>query len=634
MIPFGASLDDLDFDALVEIGRGGLPLMAPGWTDYNYHDPGITLIDLLAWIADTQVYSLARNRLDERLAMAALLGVKRRGARAAQGVLYLDEAPQADFIVKAGTRLVALGGSAPQVEVAHEIDVVPLELEAVIGEQPGGKTDHSAANRQARASYAPFGEPPSPNAALVLKLAGALPARRLSLSLGIEIPDGGPDPSETVLGADLALFYRGEGGRETRLKCALDSSAALQRSGAIVAVLPAGVAPAGAARHRIVLRLEARQAVMPRLLRIAPNALPVVQQARFRDDALEGSGRPGQCIAIDPRSKFAPGEAGDRTWRLRDGEPDLVVQVAEGAALVEWPRGKPEEAGPGDKVYALAEKADGSEIAIRFGNGVNGAKLAAGRSVAVELVLSCGAGGNVMSRLDWRLAGRPEDWHNRQPIRGGRDAPGAADLLAEARQKLRAERSFAASRDIAAAARALPGAFGVDRGRIAVEEGWEPGRQRPAVAATRTLIVGRREGTETDAWRRDVARELAPRVPLGERLVVASPRYRRFRLRARLVARVGLRPDDVAKAVRAELSSRLGRDGSKAAAWPLGRSVTATAIGGWIRRVAGVAQVGPIELLDEDGAPLGVDNVAVGRGELPLLIAVPEDLTAEPGSAP
>ena len=38
---------DRRFDDLVETGRSRLPSLAPRWTDYNAHDPGITLMELL-----------------------------------------------------------------------------------------------------------------------------------------------------------------------------------------------------------------------------------------------------------------------------------------------------------------------------------------------------------------------------------------------------------------------------------------------------------------------------------------------------------------------------------------------------------------------------------------------------------
>ena len=53
-------LFDRRFQDLVEIGRARLPSLAPDWTDHNAHDPGITLMELLAWVAEAQLYSLAR----------------------------------------------------------------------------------------------------------------------------------------------------------------------------------------------------------------------------------------------------------------------------------------------------------------------------------------------------------------------------------------------------------------------------------------------------------------------------------------------------------------------------------------------------------------------------------------------
>ncbi|MGH8237126.1 MAG: putative baseplate assembly protein, partial [Steroidobacteraceae bacterium] len=67
---------DRRFDDLLEAGRSRLPSLAPRWTDYNAHDPGITLMELLAWVSEAQLYSLARMRRDERAAYAALLGLR------------------------------------------------------------------------------------------------------------------------------------------------------------------------------------------------------------------------------------------------------------------------------------------------------------------------------------------------------------------------------------------------------------------------------------------------------------------------------------------------------------------------------------------------------------------------------
>ncbi|MBZ0303571.1 MAG: hypothetical protein K8J31_27780 [Anaerolineae bacterium] len=50
------SLDDRTFDDLVEEARALIPLYAPEWTNHNPSDPGITLIELFAWLAEMLIY--------------------------------------------------------------------------------------------------------------------------------------------------------------------------------------------------------------------------------------------------------------------------------------------------------------------------------------------------------------------------------------------------------------------------------------------------------------------------------------------------------------------------------------------------------------------------------------------------
>jgi len=51
-------LDDVTFAELINEAKKLIPQYAPEWTDYNLHDPGITIIELLAWIAETQIFQL------------------------------------------------------------------------------------------------------------------------------------------------------------------------------------------------------------------------------------------------------------------------------------------------------------------------------------------------------------------------------------------------------------------------------------------------------------------------------------------------------------------------------------------------------------------------------------------------
>jgi predicted phage baseplate assembly protein len=70
------SLDDIQFQDLVEEARRKIPELTPSWTNYNLSDPGITLIDLLAWLVDIQIYRVNRIPRTSYLKFLKLVGIR------------------------------------------------------------------------------------------------------------------------------------------------------------------------------------------------------------------------------------------------------------------------------------------------------------------------------------------------------------------------------------------------------------------------------------------------------------------------------------------------------------------------------------------------------------------------------
>jgi baseplate J-like protein len=54
------NLDDLDYDDLVAQAMASIPTLYPGWTNQNASDPGITLVELFAWLVDMVIYRTNR----------------------------------------------------------------------------------------------------------------------------------------------------------------------------------------------------------------------------------------------------------------------------------------------------------------------------------------------------------------------------------------------------------------------------------------------------------------------------------------------------------------------------------------------------------------------------------------------
>jgi len=130
-------LDDRTFASLAEEAVRGASRRSPRWTDHNLHDPGITLLELFAWLAEQQHYYLDRIRDGHILKFLRLLGVRPKPPIPARMTVTLaDRAPASPeldgLVLPRGTRFAAapkktraLGPAPP--EVIFET-VAPLTL--------------------------------------------------------------------------------------------------------------------------------------------------------------------------------------------------------------------------------------------------------------------------------------------------------------------------------------------------------------------------------------------------------------------------------------------------------------------------------------------------------------------------
>jgi hypothetical protein len=69
------NLDDHTFTELVDEARGLIPVYAPNWTNHNPSDPGITLIELFAWLTEMLLYRANQvSRADHEVFLRLLRG--------------------------------------------------------------------------------------------------------------------------------------------------------------------------------------------------------------------------------------------------------------------------------------------------------------------------------------------------------------------------------------------------------------------------------------------------------------------------------------------------------------------------------------------------------------------------------
>jgi len=118
-------LDDRRYDDLVEELLARVPAHTPEWTPRQTGDPGRTLIELFAWLADTVLYRANLIPERQRLAFLQLLGMPLTPARAAKGLvsLTLDEKNPATSVTLAAS--ARLPGPAA-FETLSEVTVLPV----------------------------------------------------------------------------------------------------------------------------------------------------------------------------------------------------------------------------------------------------------------------------------------------------------------------------------------------------------------------------------------------------------------------------------------------------------------------------------------------------------------------------
>lgn len=122
-------LDDRRFDDLVEELLARIPAHTPEWTHPRQGDPGRTMIELFAWLADTLLYRANLIPERQRLVFLKLLGQQLRPAVPARTVVSLSYAQ--DGVLEATTIAPhgRIKGPVP-FETLGETTVLPVSAEA------------------------------------------------------------------------------------------------------------------------------------------------------------------------------------------------------------------------------------------------------------------------------------------------------------------------------------------------------------------------------------------------------------------------------------------------------------------------------------------------------------------------
>lgn len=389
-------LDDHTYDSIVAEMRSRIsrytPEWAPVWSDLNDSDPGVTMLQVFAWLGEMLTYRMNQVPALSHLKFLELLGVELRPAEPARVEMTFPMTathPEATTIVPLGTQVIAetAGGGPPLVfEATAALTVVRPRLVAVLA-YDGNLAYESATEANERASsFRPFGPTAGVGAALLLgfEAAAAFPATELTLHAWA--PDGGRRTSVTCgpLGATPSFPSAGvrwsawTGVDWTPITLLKDETLAFTRTGAIVLRTPEGlvpttVPPEPTALHWLRAELVSSAYERPPVVQaVRTNTMTLTQMETVRDEVLGGStGRPHQVFRVTN----TPVLAGSLELEVDQGSgPEVWSEVVDFLA-----------SGARDAHYVL-NRTTGE---VRFGDGRHG---------AVPIANIANPGGNVVAR--------------------------------------------------------------------------------------------------------------------------------------------------------------------------------------------------------------------------------------------
>ncbi|WP_437983199.1 putative baseplate assembly protein [Sorangium sp. So ce117] len=667
------NLDDRTFQDLFQEAKRRIPAYLPEWTDHNESDPGIALVQLFAWLAETSIFRL-NQAPDERVFVSFLnlVGFGPAPARAAEAVVELAMLPGAAPVSVPGSalRLAAPGpdgGGEIPFEAEERVSLVGATLAAALVDDGRGpdRLDVTRANQRGDAPYAPFGAAEAPGGALYLGLDAGSPERQpvlvprgetAEMQLYVRCEDGGAAPlhASTSLEASPGAAESGvawEGrvgpGQWAPLQVVADATRGLRQSGIVRLLLTDRLQAgreAGDAEGKALFWIRAvatagRPARGAQRVRYVALNASVVRQWRThtREGMFPGSdGTPQQYRAV----LHSP------IWR--DPERPPVVEVLEptGDGLPAWRewtcvddlatrRAGDEIAADGHplRIFRVSDDSTG----VVFGDGLEG-MIPPRAPDGLRITYRSGGGAASNGAAALQLAGGSIPGLSGVTVRerpsGGADEEGVDEARRRAPAKLRALERAVTAADFEVIARDRAGVA-----RASALNRYHPLYPHAPVTGAVTLVVvpprlaGEAAPVATQAFLDEVARTIEPYRVLTAELFVVPPRYRTAIVDVEVEVANEADASEAPAAIAAALSRYLDpiTGGSDGEGWPLGEAIAygeLLAVIYGARRIAALRQIA----ISLDGVvqppcadvPLGSPLDVVASGPHRIRVRAPE----------
>lgn len=240
------NLDDRRFQELVDEAKRMIPRYCPQWTDHNVSDPGVTLIELFAWMVESMLYRL--NRVPEKsyITFMELMGVHLAppGAAHTDLTFWLAAALNEPVVIPAGTEVATVQTASEQAvsfSTDAEFTVYPPRMAVCLTSQDERVFEDQFWKLDVpKQSFSAFGTYPRPGDAFYLGYEQDHSNHILALQIDCTIEGIGVDPNNPPLsweawcreGWTEAEVDRDENGRRN------DGTGGLNKKGEVVLHLP------------------------------------------------------------------------------------------------------------------------------------------------------------------------------------------------------------------------------------------------------------------------------------------------------------------------------------------------------------------------------------------------------------
>ncbi len=713
--------DTRRYQQLVEESLARIPVHTPEWTNFNASDPGVTLIQVFAFLTESLLYRANQIPDRNRVKFLQLLGVPLHPAAPARGLVTITNERGPKETITLDRDLEVRAGSVP-FRTQRGLDVLAVETHVCfkqrLTDQPEEKKNYY---RELYASFLGDGVAADPQADVELyelvplaargaggvditgetvdhslwiallarpeespeEMRGAIGGKTLTLGLVPRVENEGarrrlaPRGTEAPLGKPVSIQIPNPpadgklapGTRPAYRTCATFAMPVEPET--VEVTLPAAgqlglwqdidpqelgaddfppMLEDPAQEERVItwLRIVWPDGVPSQLSWAGINATLISQRARVMNEQLpDGNGEPDQAVTLShppviPGSvklSVTPPNGVPGEWKPIDDllaagsevpEPDLHDPPGRGA-----PPPQPSE------VFAL----DAEAGRIRFGDGLRGARPAAGAALRVSYDYGAGRAGNVGEKTVNQAPALPSGLKVLNPVRtwGGADAEQVAEGEKQMARYLQHRDRLVTADDFETIAKRTPG---VDIARVEVLGACNPtlSRQEPgnAPGAVTLMVIPKHSPSRPDAPTPDhaflstVCAWLDPRRLVTTELFLRGPEYVPLWVSVAIeIVATGAEPDAfhstavVREAVKRRLREFLAPvNNADGGGWRLRRPVLRLELLAEVSRVPGVALVN--ELLLARDNETATDPILLTGLQLPRLDGIEVAIGSEP----